>query len=134
MLGGWSGTLNVASVQVDTGVGAPNTCNEAWTIAAQNGERFSGSFQLTGGTTGTCAQSGDVNGVVSTSGRISGLAHSVTLGALPGCTRVAGDGTMEGVVTNPSSLSAESRDRVRCPTGSATTDSDRSITLLMTRR
>jgi len=133
MLGGWSGTLGIGVVQVNTGLRTSNTCNQTLIVSSQTGERFSGTFQLTGGTTSTCAQSGEVAGSVSATGAVSGLTFSVSLGNISQCTRVSGDSALSGVV-NSSSLTAQSTERIRCVVGGLTTDNDRTLSLLLNKR
>jgi hypothetical protein len=134
MIGGWGGTFTIGIVQVGTNVRTSNVCDETWVITSQTGASFSGTFQLAGGTTSTCAQSGNVGGTVSASGAVSGLTHSVALGVLSQCTRVSGDGVMTGVVSNASALTAQCTDRLRCTVGSVTSDNDRTLSLSLNKR
>jgi hypothetical protein len=99
MIGGWNGTLTINATIV--GVNASNACAESWIITGQSNGDFSGTFQLTGGTTTPCAQSGSVSGTVTTSGTVS-AGHSVTIGISLNCVRISGDGVYSGVVSGTS--------------------------------
>ena len=131
LVGGWVGTYTIATVNRGTGLRSSNTCNESWIVTIQTGGQFSGTFQLSAGTTITCAQSGTLFGTVSTTGALSRLIHSVTLGSLP-CPRILGDGTMSGIASS-TGVTAQATDRVRC-TDILTYETDRTLTITLNKR
>ena len=100
-------------------------------VATQTRGQFSGTFQLSAGTTITCAQSGTFSGTVATTGALSALTHSVPHGSLP-CARLSGDGTMSGTASSIA-VAAQATDAVRC-TNILTYETDRSLTLVMNKR
>lgn len=131
LLGGWTGIYSIATVDRGTGLRHSNTCDEEWLVTDQTGGQFSGTFQLSGGTTTPCAHSGTIAGALSMTGALSGLAHSVTLGSLP-CSRILGDGRMSGFASS-TAVTAQSTDRVRC-NNPFTYETDRTLTLAMNKR
>ena len=142
MTGGWSGTLNISAVTRGSGVRSSNICTNTWIVTTQNAGRFSGTYQLSGGTTASCTSAGDLSGDVSTSGTLSGLSFTSPpqTGATT-CTRISGDGTYSGVVSNASAVTASSADAQRCTTVFAggvpppiTAEADRTLTLTMNKR
>jgi hypothetical protein len=131
LVGGWAGVFTAVTVERQSGRRTSNTCNESWIVTTQTGGRFSGTFQLSGGTAITCAQSGTFFGSVSTNGALSGLTHSVMLGSLP-CSRISGDGTLNGFASSIT-VTAQATDVVRC-TNVFTYEADRTLTLAMNKR
>jgi len=131
LLGEWAGIYTIATVDRGTGLRSSNTCSESWRVNLQTRGQFSGTFQLSPGTTITCAQSGTFFGTVSATGALSALSHSVPLASLP-CARISGDGTMTGTAS-PTALAAQATDTVRC-TNILTYETDRSLALVMTKR
>lgn len=140
MTGGWGGTRSITLVerggfnQRDS-----NTCTETWIVTTQTAGRVSGTFQSSGGTTSTCSTSGTMAGDVSTSGALTGLTFtSPAPGGPTTCTRVSGDGTFAGVVSNASAATAQSADVQRCttvlPSLTTTAEWDRTIVLSMNKR
>lgn len=96
LVAGWSGTATIGAV--GGGAAASNVCQTTWVITSQSAGSFSGSYQLSGGTTTTCGQSASVQGTVDTTGQIS-IAFTSNQSAVPaGCT-IAGGTAMTGVVT-----------------------------------
>lgn len=55
MTGGWGGTLAITSTIRSSGARSSNTCNQTWIVTTQTGGDFSGTFQLSGGTTSACS-------------------------------------------------------------------------------
>lgn len=140
MLGGWGGTLTIATITRGTGARSSNTCNQTWIVTAQTAGDFSGSQQLSGGTVSNCSDSGMVNGTVSSGGTLTSLRfvgqpqNGVTI-----CTRLAGDGSYSGVVSSAGNITAQTTDAVRCTTTfqgqqPVSLDADRTLTLSMTKR
>ena len=124
MVGSWEGTV-VTSGLVG-GTPASNTCRETWTISSQSAGDFLGTFQTSGGTAAPCAQSGSVNGVVTTGSAVTDIVHSA--GTPNTCTRLqrsAMAGAVAGAV-----LSAQSNETVSC-SGTTLT---RNIAVSMTKR
>jgi hypothetical protein len=137
MVGGWSGTWSVSSAVRGSGLRSSNVCTQTWIISAQSAGSFTGTFQVTGGT--TCSSSGSVAGEVSTSGAIS----LSTVDATPQsgatiCTRTAGTGIYTGVVSGGAAFTAQTSDILRCTTtilgSSLTQDADRTLLLSMNKR
>ena len=131
LIGGWVGTYTITTVDRGTGLRSSHACNESWIVTIQTGGQFLGTFQLSAGTTITCAQSGTLFGTVSTTGALSGLTHSIALGSLP-CSRIIGDGMMKGIASS-TAVTAQATDRVRC-TNIFTYETDRTLTLTMSKR
>ncbi len=131
LLGEWAGTYTIATVDRGTGLRSSHTCHQSWVVAIQTRGQFSGTFQLSAGTTVTCAQSGTFSGTVSTTGALSTLTHSIPLASLP-CARISGDGTMSGIAS-ATAITAQASDRVRC-TNLLTYETDRSLSLVMNKR
>ena len=131
LLGEWAGLYTIATVDRGTGLRSSSTCHETWIVKLQTRGQFSGTFQLSAGTTITCAQSGTFFGTVSTTGALSALSQSVPLASFP-CARISGDGTMNGTASS-TAVTAQSTDRVRC-TNILTYETDRSLTLVMNKR
>lgn len=131
LVGGWVGTYTIATVDRGTGLRSSHACSQSWIVTIQTGGQFSGTFQRMAGTTITCAQPGTFFGTISTTGELSGLIHSVTLGSLP-CSRILGDGTMSGIASS-TAVTAQATDRVRCA-NIFTYEIDRTLTLAMNKR
>lgn len=77
MIGDWSGTFTVDRMLPD-GSHTVNTCTQRWTIVSQTGGQFVGTFELSGGTIETCAQTGTIFGSVTTGGAVTNLGATNT--------------------------------------------------------
>jgi len=132
LVAGWGGTFTSTGVIVQTGQRATAACEHTWVITAQNGGQFSGTFQSAG-----CGQGGTLSGNVSSSGALSNLTFSVSVGqaSLSGfnCTRVAGSEVFAGVASS-ASITAQASDQLRCTGNGITADLQRSMSLSMNRR
>lgn len=95
MIGVWSGTSTVAA-RAGTAAGS-NVCTTSWNITAQSGDTFTGTFQVAGGTTTSCADAGTITGIVSTSNGIA-VSLSSSFVATSGCTKTSGDTVYTGSV------------------------------------
>lgn len=139
MTGGWGGTLAITSIIRSSGARSSNTCNQTWIVTTQTGGDFSGTYQLSGGTTSACSDAGTLSGSVATSGALSALRFvgQPQTGATV-CTRISGDGSYSGVVSGAANLTAQSTDALRCTTTlagvSASSDADRTLALAVTKR
>lgn len=112
MMGAWNGTTTIVAV-VGT-VSGSNVCTQSWLITSQTQGSFSGSFQLSGGTTVACASAGTVSGTIATNGAISGLTFSAQISPPnPGCTKTSGDTVFSGLLTN-ATLTATASDAFLC--------------------
>jgi hypothetical protein len=130
MIGGWGGTFTV-NATLGTLSGS-NTCTQSWTITDQTGGQFSGTWQLSGGTTVSCGQSGVVNGTITSSGSFADLTFGVQVGAVTGCTRTS-SAPYSGVVTG-NSLSVQSSEQLTCTGSGGTFSGSRSLVTALTRR
>lgn len=124
LLGAWAGTHSVTAV--GSGIQTSATCNHTWMVDSQSAGAFSGTWQTTGTSPG-CSQAGTVNGTIGTSGAISGLRLTATVGAT-GCTRTRGDGLFNGSLSG-STITATTQDTVLCGSVSA----DRAFTVRVSR-
>ena len=133
--GGWSGTYtsNFNIPQFPGGPGA-GLCVMNVTIASQDGGQFSGTFELTGnyanfGFLVNCARSGPTNGSITTTGTVTALTVSPTIG-IPGvaCNYLSRS-AVTGSVT-PTTLNATWTEQFACPSlGITTADFNRAVSL-----
>ena len=140
MTGGWSGTRSITLVERG-GFNRrdSNTCTETWILTTQTDGRFSGTFQIAGGTTTTCSQSGTVTGEVSTSGTLSALVFTdPPPTGLTVCRRTGGSAEFSGVVANAAAVTAQRVDVQSCTVTAGTlvvtADWDRTTALAMNKR
>ena len=131
MVGGWGGTLTINAAIA--GISGSNTCTESWTITTQSAGQFSGAFQLSGGTSTSCAQSGTVTGTLTNNGTITDLTFSIQIGATSGCTRLSAT-PYTGVVTGGTSLSAQSSEQASCTGSGVTAVGSRALAHALTKR
>jgi hypothetical protein len=124
-VGSWEGTVTTSGSV--GGTTATNTCRETWTISSQAEGDFLGTFQTSGGTTAPCAQSGAVNGVVTTGSAVTDIVHSAVINPTS-CTRLQRT-AMAGSVTG-AVLSAQSDETLAC-SGTTLT---RRLAIAMTKR
>jgi hypothetical protein len=124
MVGSWEGTATTSGTV--GGTLATNTCSETWTISSQSAGDFAGTFQTSGGTTAPCAQSGNLNGVVTAGSAVTDIVHTA-VNQNP-CTRLQRS-AMAGTVTG-AALSAQSSETLSC-SGTTLT---RNIAVSMTKR
>ena len=125
LIGGWSGTRLM--VMTSGSASISTTCTEAWSITSQTQGQFSGTFQVSGGTTAPCDGAGTVSGTIGADNRITELVFSVDI-ASGGCTRSSGDGRYSGQWAN-GVITATTSDSVVCSNFTAA----RTFTLTMSR-
>jgi hypothetical protein len=134
LVGGWIGTytsnLNIPNVPGGTASGG---CTLSWTVTSEGSGQFSGTWQLTGGfgAVTSCASSGALSGVISSSGSITSLSFATTIGAgLPaGCSQTSSTG-YTGIASS-ASVNASSSERYSCPTlGASLVEVGRVISLM----
>jgi hypothetical protein len=131
MVGNWSGTLAVETVQTPGGSRSARGCNETWAVTQQTGGRFTGTFQASGL---DCPQSGSITGTVAMSGELTGLMFSPNPGSPGGCLVVSGEVVYSGLL-NGISLRAQTAERSVChPPVTGIITFDRSFTLSMSRQ
>jgi hypothetical protein len=136
LVGRWDGTLTTSTVDRSTGARSSNVCNQAWVIASADGGAFAGTFQTSGGTAAPCAQAGTVSGQIASSGAISSLSFTATIGgALPaGCTKLSGNGVFTGS-GSAATITALTTDRIQCVSGQTVLfDIDRSLSIVMNKQ
>jgi hypothetical protein len=128
MIAGWDGSYTYTGTVLGT-AGSGN-CRVTWVITSQNGGDFLGTFQTSAGSGATpCAQSGTVNGIVTSSSTITDIVFSANINPLSGCTRTQRT-AYAGVLTG-ATLSAQTTETLSC-SGVGTVN--RSFSLTMTRR
>ena len=125
LMGNWSGSRLM--VMTTGAASISNTCRETWSVTSQTQGEFSGTFQVSGGTTASCEGAGTVSGTISADNRISGLAFSVDI-VSGGCTRSSGDGRYSGQFAN-GVITATTSDSVACSNFTAA----RNLTITMSR-
>lgn len=129
----WQGTMTIAIVEVGTGLRASNVCTQALTITSQQNPGFTGTYQLSGGTTTACADSGTVSGSIQVDGSIAVAPQSTLPPGPTVCNRIAGNGVFSGLVSG-GTMSAQSTDTVSCTTGGITSTANRTLSWAMTKR
>ena len=125
LMGNWSGTR--LELLISGAANISTTCKEVWSITSQTQGQFSGTFQVSGGTTAPCGGSGTVSGTIGADNRVSGLAFSVDI-FTGGCTRSSGDGRYSGQFVN-GVMTATTSDSVACSNFNAV----RNVTITMSR-
>ena len=126
----WTGTRLISAVYSDGQPRATTSCEETWIIRSQSGGSFSGTFQSTG--SGTCAQSGTLNGTISFTGAISDLTFSSAVGDNPECTRSSDNVRYAGTLS-AKGITAQAGDRMQCAFTRGSATAERSISITMTR-
>lgn len=111
MLGTWGGTLTIVASAGNQS--ASNTCTHTWNVTSQTDGVFTGTFQLTGGTTVACAQAGNVSGTVDITGHLTGVSLGVVVGVNAACVRTSGTGLFVGQLSG-SVLSVTESEGVVC--------------------
>ena len=120
MNGAWSGT-SVSSAALSSG-----TCNMSWIVSGQTAAQFSGTWQTSGS---SCGQAGTFSGTVTIDNAVRGVSFSALVG-VTGCTRIAGDGLFNGVLSS-AVATLQSADTIRCP---GISDITRSMTVSMRKQ
>lgn len=128
LIGGWSGSTSITAQQVANNIRATNICTSTWIVNSQNSNVLSGTFQLSGGTIVSCAQSGTFNGAVTSSGVLQ-LSYASTSSSITGCSYLNGDTGFTGVAT-AATITAQQSARYNC-SGIVT---DQIVTLSLTKR
>lgn len=119
LLGNWTGTLTLTLAVADSTSTSRATCGLEWSITAQTAGLFSGTWTLARPADVApplCApQSGSIGGTVSANGNISDVAFERLFNLNPQCSSLSGSSTFSGLAT-AGSITAESRQRIQCPT------------------
>lgn len=126
LMGGWSGTQTINATVL--GTSSSQSCSQSWTVAAQSGGAFSGTWQ----SSSPCNQSGALTGSVTTTGGLTvsfGVSVNDPLSNI--CTLVSSTG-FSGAVTG--SISVQSTEQLRCASGSSLVSASRSIVVALNRR
>ena len=130
LVGGWSGTMTI--VAVVNGLALSNTCTHSWNVSGESSGAFSGTWQLSGGTTVACASSGTLSGTVSTSGYVQ-VGFNTTLGNTASCKEIGTPSPYTGTLAGRS-LALQTSDTVQCTTNGVTVEGTRSLAIALTEQ